>query len=351
MQLNKAATLARRLRRRVAGLPLHRQAYYVLNTIVGETLRTRSIGTLGLRLVGIDLTDRCQCRCVHCYAVKSSSKGDELATTEVQSVLDQAAAMHATEVSFSGGEPLLHADLVGLVQYAHRKGLVTKINTNGVLLSEPLIRELKEAGLNWCAVSLDSAHRDEHDRLRRYPGCYDSALNGLRTLVQYDIACSITTYVNRRDVNTERTHEIVALGRALGVDAVRVNFAVPMGRFADRQDLVLTPKEREQVRELLKDEIVSMESPRESTKCTAGVTTLNVMANGDVTPCVFVPLPYGNIRKQSLRAIWRAMAEFDRMCKPTGQCPMGNLAFRKRLNGLRTSSQRPSSLGTALQRR
>ena len=335
MQVGRSAALVRKLRRRVAGLPAHRQAHYVLNAMIGEALRRRTIGTLGLRLVGIDLTERCQCRCVHCYDAKARSPRATLTTAEVQSVVDQAAAMHATEISFSGGEPLLHRDLVSLVAYAHRKGLATKVNTNGILLSAPLIRELQDAGLNWCAVSLDSAQAAEHDELRGYPGCYERAVQGLKMLVEHDISCSITTYVRKRDVYTGHLQEIVSLGRALGVDAVRVNFPVPMGRYAERQDLALDLDEREEVRKLLQDGIVSMEAPREGTKCTAGVTVMNVTADGDVTPCVFVPLPYGNIRHTSLRAAWQAMAAFDRMYKPDGQCPMCDPVFRKRLYELR----------------
>ena len=335
MQLSRCATLIHRLERRVAGLPAHRQAYYVLNAMVGEALRRRTIGTLGLRLVGIDLTERCQCRCVHCYDAKAHSSRATLATEGVQSILDQAAAMHATEISFSGGEPLLHPDLVSLVSYAHQKGLATKVNTNGILLSEPLIRELKDAGLNWCAVSLDSVEAAQHDTLRGYAGCYERAVQGLGMLVEHDIACSITTYVRKRDVYTGHLQKIVALGRALGVDSVRINFPVPMGRYADRQDLTLDLAEREEVRKLLQDELVSMEAPREGTRCTAGVTVMNVTARGDVTPCVFVPLPYGNIHHTTLRAAWQAMASFERLYKPDGQCPMCDPAFRSRLYALR----------------
>jgi MoaA/NifB/PqqE/SkfB family radical SAM enzyme len=176
MRLIRATTLIHKVRRRVAGLPAHRQAYYALNAMIGEALRRRTIGTLGLRLVGIDLTECCQCRCVHCYDAKAHSKRASLSAGEVRSILDQAAAMHATEISFSGGEPLLHPDLVSLVSYAHQKGLSTKVNTNGIGLSAALIRALRAAGLNWCAVSIDSVAADEHDALRGYPGCHERAV-------------------------------------------------------------------------------------------------------------------------------------------------------------------------------
>jgi len=327
----RTTALGHKLRRRVAGLPWTRRIYYLLNTIVGETLRTRTIGTLGLRLVGIDLTDRCQCGCVHCYAAKPTGKADELTAEQVRSIVDQAAAMRVTEISFSGGEPLLHRDLVELVRYTHQRGLVAKINTNGILLSQDLVYALKDAGLNWCAISLDSAQPEQHDELRKHPGCFERAVEGLKMLRQAGIPSSITTYVRKSEVYTDHLYKIVALGHELGVLSVRINFPVPMGRFEDRQDLILTYEERQEVRKLLKDELVSMEAPREGTRCTAAVTVMNVKANGDVTPCVFIPLAYGNIHRQSLKEIWGPMSEFNRMHKPNGQCPLSVPAFREHL--------------------
>ena len=116
--------------------------------------------------------------------------------------------------------------------------------------------------------------------------------------------------------------EIVTLGQELNVDAVRINFPVPLGRFENHQNVVLTFEEREEVRKLLRNPIVTMASPKEGTKCTAAITKIHIDSNGDVTPCVFVPIPYGNIRKNHISEIWQNMAVFSKMYKPKGQCPM-----------------------------
>jgi len=326
----------RRNLRRVAGLPWAKKVYYIINTIIGETLRTRSIGTLGLRLVEIGLTRRCQCRCAHCAVAitEASSETNELTTSEVRSILDQVAAMHVTEVCFTGGEPLLRQDLVDLVRYAYQLRLVPKISTNGILLSDSLISKLKKAGLAWCAVSIDSAQPGQHDELRRYPGCYEKAIKGINGLVKHGIPTSIVTYTRKNSIYTGDLAEIVALGRTLNVAVVRINFLVPIGRLENQENQTLTFEEREEVRKLLKDGIVSMESPREGTRCTAAVTKIHITPNGDVTPCIFIPMPYGNVRQKSFREIWQTLADFDRMDKPKGHCPMCDPAFRRRLHGL-----------------
>ena len=89
--------------------------------------------------------------------------------------------------------------------------------------------------------------------------------------------------------------------------------------------------EREVVRRYLGDPIVTMESPDEKTRHTAGVTKMNILPDGTVTPCVFIPFPYGNVRKETLKNIWKRMAEFNQTCKPAGKCPLCDLEFREKL--------------------
>ena len=319
---------------RLSGLPLSKKLRYIIQTFVGEVIRVRTIGTLGLRLVEISLTDRCQCRCRHCFAVTevdSESLKKELSTAEVISLLDDISSAGGIEVCFSGGEPLLRSDLLLLVKHAHQIGLVVRLITNGVLLDEQVIKDLKQAGLNWCSISIDSAIPHIHDDFRGYKGCFEKAVNGLKMLVRYQIPCSIITVARKDLIYSGGLEEIVTLGHDLGVTVVRINFPVPIGRFKDQDDQVLTYEEREKVRKLLKYGIVSMESPRENTRCTAAVTKINVLPNGDITPCVFVPLSYGNIRQQKFMEIWRDMEDYTRRYMKKGQCPMCDPFLRKKL--------------------
>ena len=330
------------LSKRLSGLPLTRKVRYVANATLGELLRRRTFGSFGLRLVEISLTDRCQCRCEHCFAATEDPclPEDELSTLEVRSLLDDLSSMGVTEVCFSGGEPLLRDDILDLVRHAYRKSLVVRLITNGVLLTDQTVLDLKQAGLNWCSVSIDSAKAELHDAFRGYRGCFEKAVNGLRFLVRHGVPCSIVTVARKGIVHTGELEDVVVLGQSLSVTTVRINFPVPIGRFRNQPEQMLTHEEREEVRKLLKYGIVSMESPREGTKCTAGVTKINILPSGDVTPCVFVPLPYGNIRQEKLSEIWRDMAEYVREYRIKGQCPMGDPFLREKLFNAANSKAR-----------
>lgn len=315
--------------KRLDHLPLLRKFHYVSQTVLGEIVRRR-IANLAPRLIEMTLTDRCQCKCVHCYneSDKPISRSRELTKAECASVLEQAAAMRCSEVCFTGGEPLLREDLFDLVKCASKLRLVPKMNTNGLILDREVVSRLKDVGLAWCSVSIDSSVPEKHDRNRRYPGCYAKAVLGLEELNSQGVPASITTCATREKLWNGDLEKIIDLGRRLKVETVRILFPVPVGGFKDFQNEIFTLEEREMVRGYLADPIVTMESPKESTRCTAAVTKINVLPNGIVTPCVFVPLAYGNVRQESLERIWMRMGEFDRKFKPRGKCPMCDQEFR-----------------------
>jgi len=294
---------------------------YVLRVVIGETPLARALGVFGLRLVEISLTDRCQCRCDHCF-VATKAPEDKLAAAEVKMLLEDLAQLGVMEVCFSGGEPLLHPDILSLVALAAEKGFLVRLISNGILLDEDRVVALKRAGLGWCSVSLDGPTSTIHDAFRGYPGCFERAVDGLKHLVNHDVPCSIITVARRELVNSIGLYDLVKLGDDLGVSVVRINFPVPIGRFKDQENQVLTLVERQEVRKLLRYGNTTMESPRERTTCKAGVTKVNVLSNGDVTPCVFVPLPYGNIRKDRFADVWKAMRDYARLFKIKGQCPV-----------------------------
>lgn len=319
--------------KRLRYLPLRRNLYYVAQVIYSESYRKRGIGLFGPRLIELTLTNRCQCRCIHCYdrADTPVSPCDELTTDEVLSVLEQSVSLGCSEVCFTGGEPTLRDDLLDLISFARKIRLIPKMNTNGLLLTREMVGKLKDAGLSWCSISIDSTDTKMHDQLRGYPGCYEKATEGLSELVRQGIPASITTYAKRERINSGDLTKIIKMGHDFKVETVRILFPVPMGGFRNAQQEVLTLEERETVRQYLKDPIVTMEAPSERTCCTAAVTKINILPDGKATPCVFVPLSYGNIRKETLKQIWNRMAEFDKCCKPAGKCPMCDEEFRTKI--------------------
>jgi AdoMet-dependent heme synthase len=256
--------------------------------------------------VSIALTYRCQCQCEHCYSNAPDRKDhEEMTTADLKAVIDQVRSLGALQVIFSAGEPLLRNDLEEVIRHAHRAGLLTRLNTNGLLLDRARASRLKEAGLTQCAVSIDHADAGVHDSLRGVPGAFDRAVQAIRHLGEAGIPCQICTYASRRLI-PDGLRDIISLGRELGVTSVYFFWPVAAGRYDSAFDRMLSAEERAFVRTLQDSTFVHLELPTPRTRCDVIIKRiLFVSPRGDVTPCPFVPYVLGNIKVRSLEEIWR----------------------------------------------
>ena len=106
----------------------------------------------------------CNQKCMHCYAANQEySETKELTTEEWKKVIDICRKNCIPQLTFTGGEPTIREDLVELVDYA--KWFVTRLNTNGVLLTKELCQKLYEASLDSVQVTLYSYDREIHNKL------------------------------------------------------------------------------------------------------------------------------------------------------------------------------------------
>ena len=276
-------------------------------------------------------TYRCQCRCPHCYSSAPDRRQHvEMDTERWKAVLDQAKALGVLEASFSAGEPLMREDIVDLVRHAHDIGLLTRISTNGLLLTRELVGRLKEAGLTQCGVSIDDTDPEVHDRWRGVPGAFGRALEGIRLLQEAGIRCQLSTYAARRLI-PEGLERIIALGRELGVMSVFFSFPIAAGRWEDAKDELLTEEEKAQVRSLRDMRLVHIEIPTAIYRCCV-ITKLMMFVSpaGEVTPCPFTPYVMGNIQEHSLAEIYRRHCErLTLTCK--GHCPLNRPSCREAL--------------------
>jgi MoaA/NifB/PqqE/SkfB family radical SAM enzyme len=277
------------------------------------------------------VTNRCVCRCVHCYAFGHLTEArPELTTDDCRAVLDAARALGVFLVIFTGGEPLLRPDLFELVRYARRLGFLTRLNTNAWLLDGATVARLKRAGLQQCAVSLDDADPDVHDRLRGKPGAQRRALAAFGLLRRAGIYSLVNSYVSRRHLaaGVEKT---MALARRHGADSFLVFPAEASGRWERESREILSPAEVEALRPLQDLRYFHLEQSSARTNCDAYKSfVIYVSAEGDITPCPFVPYVLANVRDRTLGETWRAWSE-DMDLERRGICPVNDPAGREAL--------------------
>lgn len=146
-----------------------------------------------------NMTQRCNLKCMHCYAKAIEEDGqDPITTDQAKAMIDDLAQFGAPVMLFSGGEPLVRKDLVELASHATAKGMRAVISTNGTLISPEKAKELKEVGLSYVGISLDGGEAI-HDHFRGVPGAFKRALKGIENCKKEGLKVGLRFTINRRN--------------------------------------------------------------------------------------------------------------------------------------------------------
>ena len=198
---------------------------------MAETFRDAS---QPLREIYFYLTEECNLRCRHCW-ISPRFQGTErsqchLALDLFASIIEQAIPLGLTGVKLSGGEPLLHPAILGIIQFAKARGLHITLETNGVLCTEPLARALAGQDGAIVSVSLDGADAETHEWVRGVRGCFEATLRGVRHLVEAALKPQIIFTIIRR--NVDQVEKVIRLAEDLGAGSLKFNMLQPTERGA-----------------------------------------------------------------------------------------------------------------------
>jgi radical SAM protein with 4Fe4S-binding SPASM domain len=263
--------------------------------------------------VQIDLTYRCNERCVHCYL--DHDDHGEMTTLEIKHLLDEMAEAGVFILTLSGGEIFLRKDFFEILEYARlRLGFCVKLKTNGILIGEREAARIRDLGVESIQISIYSHRPEVHDAITLVPGSLKRSLGAVRFLKSQGlrvIMANVLMVQNMQDYAGVR-----ALGEEIGVDTTLDPTITPM-MDGDRGVLSLSVGQ-DALRQVFRDtalvgdveEFCAIPAPVDEDSlsalpCSAGHTNCYVSPYGDVFPCVQFPLPTGNIRKQRFIDIWR----------------------------------------------
>ena len=268
---------------------------------------------LGVPLsVQLDVTYRCNERCVHCYL--DHDDHGELTTAEIRDLLDQLAEAGVFFLTFSGGEVLMRMDFFPILEYARSLWFDVKIKTNAFMIREKQADRIRELGVRQVQVSIYSHRPEVHDAITKLPGSLKRSLAGIRLLQARGLKVVIANVLMRSNLNDYAGVKALAqeLGAEYTIDPTITpkmdgdRSILPLGIGGDdlRQvfrngDLVGNVEEFCAPPPAVDDDVL------DGLPCSAGHTACYVSPYGDVYPCVQFPLPTGNIRKQKFLEIWR----------------------------------------------
>ncbi len=301
-------------------------------------------------LIGmIAITYRCQCSCQHCGSeFFGKDKISEMTTQEIKDIVKQFPALNVDSVSYFGGEPLIREDICELISYGKSLGLGVVIDTNAVALDDAMAKKLAEAGLDMAFISIDSPDAETHDSLRGHKGLFDKAIAAIGYCKKYGITPRIATYVDHDKLESGQFERLLKLSEELDVE-LRILLAVMAGRLNEDTSQKLSPEEMIKFKSMLKPGRAYWEqdvcTSVDANFICAAVTKkmFYITAYGDVTPCSYVPLAFGNIKNEPLADILKRMHSHPMFNHPDcTDCIMNDPVFRnKYFDGFKTAEKYP----------
>jgi PqqA peptide cyclase len=298
-----------------------------------------------------ELTYRCPLQCPYCSnPINFARHKEELTTAEWERVLTEAATLGVVQAHFSGGEPLLRADLPQIIRRARDLGLYTNLSTGGTLLTEKLAGQLREAGLDSLQVSIQDADAENSDRLAGGAPSFDKKIRAAQIAKQLGFPLTVNVVLHRQ--NLDNIEAIISMAEKLGAERLELANSQYNGwALKNRAALLPTRAQvenaahvadaarqrlagRMEILYVLPDYFEQFPKP-----CLNGWgrVFMTVAADGSVLPCQTAReirgLKFDNAREHSLEKIWFESDAFqkfrgtDWLPEPCQSCPRKEIDF------------------------
>jgi SynChlorMet cassette radical SAM/SPASM protein ScmF len=178
------------------------------------------------------LTEGCNLACRHCWlAPKLDPEGNKYSSIPFSlftKAIKEAIPLGLTGVKLTGGEPLLHPDIMEILDFLYGNQLELTIETNGVLMTPEIARTIARHHNPVVSVSLDGADAETHDTIRGIKGCFNKTVTGIKNLSAEGIHPQVIMSIMQS--NADQLDDVIELAETLGASSVKFNIIQPTGR-------------------------------------------------------------------------------------------------------------------------
>lgn len=267
------------------------------------------------RDVRLQITNRCNLKCNHCFANGGTSFSNELSTTEVISLLYELKNAGTEMVTLTGGEPLVVKDkALAAIREGVRLGFKMHLNTNATLMDEATGKAFGDAGVHTIMVGMDG-RPERHEALRGAKGCFEKTIKGIKNAQAECIAIRFTmTKDNIGDLPF-----MIRLSEELGVDKFVIKPFIPSGRGEEHVELMPSSEEQRNAMKMLleleKDLSLKIEYlmpcfefllvDKKPEPCNCGSELMFISADGSIKPCGYFNAVLGNVRTDDIKSLWQ----------------------------------------------
>lgn len=264
----------------------------------------------------LELTRRCNLKCVHCYLGGSDDRSGrgEMTTERVVDVIDQITEAGCLYLAITGGDPMMRRDFPEVYRHAKEAGLLVTVMCGGVLVSDAILELFEDLPPSAVEISLYGATAETYETVTRVSGSYERCLSGIKRLVDAGHEVRIKTVLTT--LNVHEADHMKQLARDFGLD-LRLDAAIfPCLHTSDRRPLDLRVPPQEVVRIELSDaesvrswieylDRPTVESPKDRLYvCGAGVSGFYIDPFGFVSPCLMTTRYRYNLLESDFRTLW-----------------------------------------------
>jgi MoaA/NifB/PqqE/SkfB family radical SAM enzyme len=288
--------------------PVNSKAY---TRFINEHLLAKTDGPSHAQVA---LTNACPQNCEYCY--NKDRKGKVMDTAIIKKIIQELKEMGVFWLGFTGGEPLLQEDIVEITEGVGDDCAV-KLFTTGCTLTRQLAQDLRNAGLFSVSVSLDHWKQELHDRARRYAGAFQTALKAIDIFKNLgDVDVGVSAVLSKEMIQRGEVEEFLEFLIGLDIHEAWLSECKPSVEDFWTDDQVVTEQERLKLVELqdrynregkITVNYLAHFEGKEHFGCNAGHKMVYIDPFGEVSPCVFIPMTFGNVRENSLKKIFKEM--------------------------------------------
>jgi len=298
-----------------------------------------------LRNLFLELTLRCNEKCLHCGSSCGDVQMEELTVEQYRKFLTEVKEDFGTDkkmLCITGGEPLLRKDFFEIMEIAYNLGFKWGMTSNATLIDYETAKDLKRVGMGTISVSIDGLE-ETHNAFRRTPDGYRRAMEGINNLLKVGTfrAVQITTVVTHKNIG--QLPELYRIFNDMDIDSWRIINIEPIGRAKLHPELIMTPDDYVRMFEFIRNmriagepvtygcsHYLGLEYEREVRDwyyhCTAGTYIASIMANGDITACLDIErrpeFIQGNILRDRFSEVWKNKFQIFRknLCDENEKC-------------------------------
>lgn len=274
-----------------------------------------------LRVIHLNLTNKCNLKCIYCYAEERVNSRNLLQVGDFFNIIDSINNMSKNAVVvLTGGEPLLSGHVFDVAEYARNNGNQVHILTNGMFIDKSNAKQITEVS-DLIQISLDGSTPDIND-FHRGKGSYNKIIKAINVLLRHNAPLQISMTVTARNIN-----DIEAMVNKFGS---LLSFAplFKAGRAKTNKDLTITGKEYYKALFAAKGanplsylcSSLDKAKKQKIMKCAIGDAEISISDNGDVYPCHLLHIPQflaGNVKEQSLESIYQTSDKLKECTKLT----------------------------------